>query len=75
MPVHFATGRHPGFLNFDFTFFVQTFGKGRVKTSGMCCTITTGGQSVGKAARKDARASVPPVEAPTAISPCGRRDE
>jgi hypothetical protein len=40
----------------------------RVKFSGMCCTITMPGQSWGMPTRNSRIASVPPVEAPTAIS-------
>jgi len=36
-----------------------------VKFSGMCCTMATPGQSLGRASRNTRRASVPPVEAPT----------
>ena len=42
--------------------------KVRVKVSGMCWVIRMAGQSGGSAARKLFSASVPPVEAPTAIT-------
>ena len=44
--------------------------KARVNRSGMCWTMTIGGASAGMAPRNSRMASVPPVEAPTAISLC-----
>jgi hypothetical protein len=40
----------------------------RVNNSGMCCTMTMPGQSGGMAVSTSRSASVPPVEAPMAIT-------
>ncbi len=42
--------------------------KARVKCSGMCCTTTMPGASAGRAVSTSRSASVPPVEAPRAIT-------
>ncbi len=42
----------------------------RVKVSGMCCTMTMPGVSAGSGTRNSRSASVPPVEAPTAMTLC-----
>src|SRR2546422_6146863 len=41
--------------------------KARVNCSGMCCTMTTPGQSTGREERTSRSASVPPAEAPRAM--------
>jgi len=46
----------------------RCFAKERVKSSGMCCTIATPQVEAGKALRISRSASVPPVDAPIAIT-------
>lgn len=63
-----------GLLHLNFAILVEAIGKARVSTSGMCCTMTIPGQSGGIAIRNSLSASVPPVDAPTAMIlwPAGR---
>ena len=51
-------------LQFSFKRWANCF----VNISGICCTITIPGQSEGNPSKKTLKASVPPVDAPTAIT-------